>query len=79
MANDVAAGGRWPGEAEDLDEVEWLVLGSKRGVTRRNMARKGAEYGLGHSGYVPMGMCPKLGLPMVHNEIMLLISSNRTL
>ena len=59
MANDVAAGGRWPGEAEDLDEVEWLVLGSKRrtkrGGTRRNMARKGAEYGLSHAGYVPNG------------------------
>ena len=29
-ANDVAAGGRWPGEAEDLDEVEWLLVGWKR-------------------------------------------------
>ena len=55
MANDVAAGGRWPGEAEDLDEVEWFVVGSKRGVTKRNMARKGAEYDLSHAGYVPNG------------------------
>ena len=39
MANDVAAGGRWPGEAEDLDEVEWLV--AKRGGTGGTWQGKG--------------------------------------